>query len=102
MTIIPSDKMVGINNNFIGGLDLASCEIPTNVHALQWYETFGEIEFILGENREKPQNEIITELPTWALAAESVYLQIKKEIEEAQAREIEERLAKRIQSTVVQ
>lgn len=43
-------------------------DIPTDVHALQWYEDKGWIEY----KHEDPfgprrQNEIIEELPAWAL-----------------------------------
>lgn len=68
LTIIPIDNKVGIDEEFFGSLDLSNCNIPSNVHALQWYETEGEIEFITNPDRTKPQNEIISELPVWANA----------------------------------
>jgi hypothetical protein len=67
LTIIPSDNKVGIDNNFIVDLNLSVCSIPENIHALQWYETEGEVEFINNPDRTKPQNEIIQSLPEWAL-----------------------------------
>lgn len=66
LTIVPSDNNVGINEQFFADLDLSSCNIPANIHALQWYETEGEIEFVNNPDRTKPQNEIITTLPAWA------------------------------------
>jgi hypothetical protein len=63
LTIIPSDGAV-----YEDGLCYSSLTwdgTPLNVHALQWYETEGEIEF---SGRPKPQNEIITELPSWVNA----------------------------------
>jgi hypothetical protein len=63
LTIIPNDKHIGIDGLFFGNLDFSDCGIPANVHALQWYETEGEIEF---NGRPKPQNELISELPAWA------------------------------------
>jgi hypothetical protein len=63
LTIIREDGAVYKDGYSYSGLDLSS--VPANVHALQWYETEGEIEFI---GRPKPQNEIITELPSWANA----------------------------------
>jgi len=66
LTIIPSDKNVGVDNEFLINLDLTNCGIPSDVHALQWYETEGEIEFIDNPDRTKQPNEIITTLPTWA------------------------------------
>jgi hypothetical protein len=65
LTIIPVDNKVGVNN-FFYELDLSACSIPANIHALQWYETEGEVEFINSLDRTKPQNELITELPVWA------------------------------------
>lgn len=78
ITIIPSDKKVGIDGLFFQ-FDLSSCNIPANVHALQWYETEGEIEFIDNPDRTKPQNEIIFELPVWANACVTIWNSIKAE-----------------------
>ena len=61
LTIIPVDSAVYKDGYCYSGLDLSS--VPANVHALQWYETKGEIEF---SGIPKPQNETITELPNWA------------------------------------
>ena len=61
LTIIPSDGAVYKEGVSYSGLDLSS--VPANVHALQWYETEGEVEF---SGKPKPQNEIIFELPVWA------------------------------------
>jgi hypothetical protein len=63
LTIIREDGAVYKDGYSYSRLDLSS--VPANVHALQWYETEGEIEF---NGRPKPQNEIITELPSWANA----------------------------------
>jgi hypothetical protein len=61
LTIIPSDGAVYEDGVAYIGLDLNSCNIPSNVHALQWQDTAGWIEY----NITIP-NEIITELPAWA------------------------------------
>lgn len=61
LTIIPSDGSVGENNLFYNGLDLSSCGIPADVHALQWDGAAGWIEF-----KEPVPNEEITSLPAWA------------------------------------
>lgn len=66
LTIIPADGMVVINNYFYNNLDLSNCSIPINIHALQWYEIEGELEFIDNVDRTKPLNETIDSLPTWA------------------------------------
>jgi hypothetical protein len=68
LTIVPIDKKVGVNNYFFSNLDLSACAIPANIHALQWYETEGEVEFTDNPDRTKPQNELISELPAWANA----------------------------------
>jgi len=61
LTIIPADGSVGENDVFYFPLDLSSCAIPADVHALQWQDTAGWIEY----NTPIP-NEPITELPAWA------------------------------------
>jgi len=73
LTIIPIDKTVYVDGNS-RFLDLSSCAIPENIHALQWYETEGEVEF---NGRPKPQNELITELPAWANACVNKWNEIK-------------------------
>ena len=61
LTIIPADGSVGEDGVFYLGLNLSSCAIPADVHALQWQDTAGSIEY----NTPIP-NEPITELPAWA------------------------------------
>jgi hypothetical protein len=61
LTIIPVDGSVGEDGKFYSGLDLSSCTIPANVHALQWDGVAGWIEF-----NEPIPNEEITALPFWA------------------------------------
>lgn len=66
LTIVPVDNAVYVDGLFHGGLDLSACNIPSEVHALQWNETKGWIEFIDRDDGTKPQNQPITELPQWA------------------------------------
>jgi hypothetical protein len=61
LTIIPVDGSVGEDGKFYLNLDLSSCDIPANVHALQWDDVAGWIEF-----NEPIPNEEITSLPAWA------------------------------------
>jgi hypothetical protein len=61
LTIIPADRSVGEDGKFYLDLDLSSCSIPANVHALQWDGAAGWIEF-----NEPIPNEEITTLPSWA------------------------------------
>jgi hypothetical protein len=62
LTIIPADGSVGEDKKFYIGLDLSSCNIPGDVHALQWQDTAGWIEY----NSPLVENQPITELPAWA------------------------------------
>lgn len=62
LTIIPADGAVGEDGKFYSSLNLSSCGIPEDVHALQWDGVAGWIEF----KSPLVQNEPITELPAWA------------------------------------
>ena len=76
LTIIPDDSFVAINGDGSHRpLDLSTCYIPSEVHALQWFETKGWIEFDdpIDPFAPKQPNEEITVLPGWALAAVSVW-----------------------------
>jgi hypothetical protein len=64
LTIIRADGAVYKDGVSYSGLDLSA--IPSNIHALQWYENEGEVEF---NGIPKLQNEIISELPSWAITA---------------------------------
>lgn len=69
LTIIPDDNYVAVDNdNSHRPLDLTPCNIPSEVHALQWFETKGWIEFDDPADPflPKPPNEIIETLPVWA------------------------------------
>jgi hypothetical protein len=83
LTIIPVDgTVIKDGKNFIN-LDLSSCEIPTDIHALQWEEqepNKGHIEF----KSALIQNQDITELPVWANAC-LVKWNEAKAVEEAAA-----------------
>jgi hypothetical protein len=101
LTIIPIDKKVGIDELFFGNLDLSECAIPANVHALQWYETEGEIEFTNNPDRTKPQNELISELPAWANACVTKWNEAKA-AKEAAANALAEAAANQPVTTGVQ
>lgn len=66
LTIIPSDKAVYLNG--ISYNDLIWEGTPSDVHALQWVEQKGWLEFNDGKI-----NEDISELPQWALNAQSAW-----------------------------
>jgi hypothetical protein len=63
LTIIVSDFAVYKDGLCYKDLNFGNCNIPIDVHALQWQESSGWIEFT--DNRE---NEKITQLPVWANA----------------------------------
>jgi hypothetical protein len=83
LTIIPSDSTVYVDNQAIHGIDLSF--IPSNVHALQWKNDLGWIEFVENDDFTKPQNETIHELPAWANAAYNAWVAKKAEIDAANA-----------------
>jgi hypothetical protein len=64
LTIIPIDNAVYKDSVSYFGLDLSS--VPNNVHALQWENTAGWIEFLNNDDGTKPLNEPIIALPDWA------------------------------------
>lgn len=73
MTIIIDDSSVGkgeqkTNKLFFDQLDFSSCSIPSNVHALQWDGSSGEVEFNDGT-----LNQTITELPSWAVSCSDLW-----------------------------
>lgn len=67
LTIISGDNFVSKDGK--GYLPLDVSYIPAEVHALQWYETHGEIEYRNTGPYTKPANEYITVLPDWANTA---------------------------------
>lgn len=91
LTIIPADSCVYKNNISYSGLVLAG--IPQNIHALQWNNTKGWIEFVEDENFNKTPNEIIEELPEWALSAVSMW-EIAKTTEEEYIKQIQSKEVK--------
>jgi hypothetical protein len=62
LTIIPSDRTVYVNSVSINELNLSTAGIPSDVHALQWDNVIGSIEF----NDPNIDNQNITVLPDWA------------------------------------
>lgn len=64
ITIIPADGAVYKDGACVSNLDLSFA--PQDVHALQWLDTKGWVEFKVNENFNKPENKNITSLPEWA------------------------------------
>ena len=73
LTIIVDDSAVYVDGVYRIPLDLTQCGIPANVHALQWKDTVGWVEFVDNPDGTKPANEPITVLPDWANACVTVY-----------------------------
>jgi hypothetical protein len=78
LTIVPSDGAVIIDKFGISGLDLSF--MPSNVHAVQWYDTFGEVETV-NEYGKPVANVPITELDANHLQAVSLWETAKAEYE---------------------
>lgn len=87
LTIVAVDNAVYVDGVSYSNLNLSS--IPSNVHALQWYDTYGEIEFkrqFVDGQINHPANQVITELPSWANDAKSTWDAAKVAEEEEKAR----------------
>ena len=98
LTIIKNDGAVYKDNVSYSNLSLST--IPSDVHALQWNDDKGHIEFV--DNIKA--NEAITELPSWAndalTAWQTVYDAEQAEIARLQAEAEAKRLAKLTEQTV--
>jgi hypothetical protein len=85
LTIVPADSTVYVDGVSYSHLDLSF--IPSDIHALQWYDTYGELEFkrsFVNGQIVHPANEMLTELPEWANTAKTVWDAAKVAKEEAQ------------------
>lgn len=82
LTIITADGAVYVDGHSFSGLVFSA---PANVHALQWKGTKGWIEFIDNDDGTKPENQAITELPSWAVEAKAKWDEEKSAAEAAAA-----------------
>lgn len=75
LTIIPIDSAVYIDGVCKMPLDLSGCGIPLDIHALQWFEQKGWIEFSDDNDpfTPKPPNQTIESLPDWAITCVAVW-----------------------------
>jgi len=70
LVILKETSTVGKDGYFHDNLDLSSCNLPSNLWALQWYDNnTGHIEY----DDPMIQNDEITELPAWATACVPVW-----------------------------
>ena len=83
VTIIPEDGFVSEDSKGYSGLTF---EIDPAIHAVQWYDTFGEVEYksvFNGMSIIKPQNQVITSLASYQPALNA--WQDAKDAEEEEA-----------------
>ena len=66
LTVIPSDRTVYVDGVPKFNMPVENFNIPANVHALQWFDTRGWIEFIQPDPfTPQPAPQDITEIPSW-------------------------------------
>jgi hypothetical protein len=83
LTIIKSDGTVIVDGHAIIGMDLSF--LPKNVHAVQWYDTYGEVE-IKNEYGKVVENIAITSIEPYQQAIDLWQItKIARELEEAKA-----------------
>lgn len=97
LTIIPADGFVSIDGVGFGKLDLSF--MAASVHAVQWYETHGEIEVKDPVTGRMVANEVITSIDAFQPAIDA--WQAAKTAEEAAAAEAAEALANQIPVTEI-
>jgi hypothetical protein len=62
--VVPSDKLCTIDGVTVTDMDMSS--VPANLHAVQWYGTWGEEEYMDLETRRMQPNVRITSLDAYA------------------------------------
>lgn len=53
ITVLPADKYISIDNQGLFNIQQDLSWLPSNVRALQWYDTWGEIEYNNGNPNER-------------------------------------------------
>lgn len=91
LTIVADDGAVGVDGEFIPGLDLS--QLDASIHAVQWNGEYGEVEYKTRfENGVlvKPANMLITDITpyqfavdAWAVAKEAARVAAELEAEMA-------------------
>ena len=84
MSIIVSDKAINIDGVYLDRIGQDLSWIPSNIHAVQWYDTWGEIEYTDQDNNEK-----ITDLGIFKQAIEDHKNEIQRLKDEEDRRESE-------------
>jgi len=70
LTIIADDNSVFVDGDGLDGLDLSA--LDASIHAVQWYDTYGEVEYktqFVDGSLIKPVNQVITSVDefSWVL-----------------------------------
>jgi len=78
LTIIPADKYIAINNQSIIDIQQDFSWVPSNVHAVQWYNTYGEVEYQDGTPNQKIEELGIYEQAITTFNTEKVRLENEK------------------------
>ena len=82
ITIIPSDKTIGIDGDFLLSIQQDISWVPENIHAVQWYNTWGEVEYT-----DSSPNERIEELGIYQQAVIDFNNELKRIEDEQKAQE---------------
>lgn len=80
LTIIPQDKFIRIDDVMLGNIQEDLSWIPSDVHAVQWYDTWGEVEY----NGNSP-NTRIEELGIYEQAIQILQDEIERRKEEIES-----------------
>lgn len=91
LVIVPVDKVISINGEHLSNIKEDLSWIPSDVHAVQWYETWGEIEYNDGRPNEKIENLGIFNQAVTAFNLEKNKIEEEKnKIEEEELERLEE------------
>ena len=82
ITIIPSDKTICIDGDFLLSIQQDISWVPENIHAVQWYNTWGEVEYT-----DDSPNERIEELGIYQQAVIDFNNELKRIEDEQKAQE---------------
>lgn len=82
LIIIPSDKFISIDGQGLLDIEQDLSWIPSDVHAVQWYDTWGEVEYNDGS-----PNERIEELGIFEQAIQNYFADIQRIEDDKEAAE---------------
>jgi hypothetical protein len=79
VTIVPSDGVCIVDGATASGIDMTS--LPADLHAVQWYGTWGEEEYIDLDTRKMRDNVRITSFDAYAAVLVSASEQLQAQAE---------------------